>query len=204
MYFLESNVIGVNRLFVLVYTNQDAASKRFKAKRYYLPNGIIDTYNVINYRKNFYDQPIDSDIKQYEEIRKLITGQGEDYTTGCLLDYDYIRNHYMLIAVDLKRQKELNADPKAIQQIAFVGQLKKLNNANNNPESMFILTILEKNKETRLKFSKGSVTLLYSVRIIVTKQFHNNLSSKVRFVARRIQQNILILQSNSSILRCKV
>ena len=169
MYFLESNVIGVNRLFVLVYTNQDAASKRFKAKRYYLPNGIIDTYNVINYRKNFYDQPIDSDIKQYEEIRKLITGQGEDYTTGCLLDYDYIRNHYMLIAVDLKRQKELNADPKAIQQIAFVGQLKKLNNANNNPESMFILTILEKNKEPRLKFSKGSVTLLYSVRIIVTK-----------------------------------
>ena len=75
----------------------------------------------------------------------------------------------MLIAVDLKRQKKLNADPKAIQQIAFVGQLKKLNNANNNPESMFILTILEKNKETRLKFSKGSVTLLYSVRIIVTK-----------------------------------
>ena len=169
MYFLESNVIGVNRLFVLVYTNQDAASKRFKAKRYYLPNGIIDTYNVINYRKKFYDQPIDSDIKQYEEIRKLITGQGEDYTTGCLLDYDYIRNHYMLIAVDLKRQKESNADPKAIQQIAFVGQLKKLNNANNNPESMFILTILEKNKEPRLKFSKGSVTLLYSVRIIVTK-----------------------------------
>ena len=89
-YFLESNVIGVNRLFVLVYTNQDAASKRFKAKRYYLPNGIIDTYNVINNRKNFYDQPINSDIKQYEEIRKLTTGQGEDYTTGCLLDYEYI------------------------------------------------------------------------------------------------------------------
>ena len=70
--------------------------------------------------KNFYDQPIDSDIKQYEEIRKLTTGQGEDYTTGCLLDYEYIKNHYRLIAVDLSRQKELDADLKAIQQIELL------------------------------------------------------------------------------------
>ena len=55
--------------------------------------------------KNFYDQEIDSDIKQYKEIRKLITGKGEDYTTGCLLDYDYIKNHYRLKAIDLSRQK---------------------------------------------------------------------------------------------------
>ena len=72
--------------------------------------------------KNFYHQPINSDIKRYKEIRKLTTGQGEDYTTGCLLDYDYIKNHYRLIAVDLSRQKEVDADPKAIQQIKFVGQ----------------------------------------------------------------------------------
>ena len=51
--------------------------------------------------KSFYDQAIDSDMKWYEEIRKLTTGQGEDYTNGCLLDYDYIKNHYRLIAVDL-------------------------------------------------------------------------------------------------------
>ena len=68
--------------------------------------------------KNFYDQAIDSDIKQYEEIRKLITQQGEDYTTGCLLDYDYIKNLYRLI-----RQRELDADAKAIQQIEFVWHL---------------------------------------------------------------------------------
>ena len=74
--------------------------------------------------KIFYDQPIDSDIKRYEEIWKLITGQGEDYITGCLLDYDYIKNHYRLIAVDLSRQKELDAGPKGIQHIEFVGQLK--------------------------------------------------------------------------------
>ena len=57
----------------------------------------------------------------------LITWQGEDYTTGCLLDYEYIKNHYRLIAVDLSRQKELDAldaDPKSIQQIKFAGKLK--------------------------------------------------------------------------------
>ena len=110
--------------------------------------------------KNFYDQAIDSDIKRYKEIRKLTTGQGEDYTTGCLLDYEYIKNHYRLMAVDLNRQKELDADPKAIQQIEFVGQLKKLNNNNNDVESMFVLTILGKIKEIRSKFSLGSVTVL--------------------------------------------
>ena len=119
-------------------------NRRIKAKRYYLPIGIINNYNFIINEKKFYNQPTDSDIKRSEEIRKLTTGQGEDYNTGCLLDYDYIKNHYRLIAVDLSRQKELDADPKAIQQIEFVGQLKKLNDDNNNVESMFVLTILEK------------------------------------------------------------
>ena len=124
-YFLESNFVGVNRLFVLVYSNEDAATKKFNSKRYYLPKGIIKNYNFIINGKNFYDQPIDSDIKRYEEIRKLTTEQGEDYATGCLIDYDYITNHYGLLAVDFSRQKELDADQKAIQQIEFVGQLKK-------------------------------------------------------------------------------
>ena len=64
-----------------------------------------------------------------KKIRKITTGQGEDYTTGCLLDCDYIKNHYRLIAVDLGRQKELDADPKAIQQ--FAGQLKDVGNDYN-------------------------------------------------------------------------
>ena len=74
-------------------------------------------------RKNFYDQPIASDIKWYE-IGKLTTGQDEYYTTGCLLDYKHIKNHYRLTTVDLSRGNELDADPKAIQQIEFVRQLK--------------------------------------------------------------------------------
>ena len=119
-------VVRVNRLFVLGYTNHGHNAKRFNSWKWYLPKGITKNYNVIINVKNFYNQPTDSNIKQYEVIRKLTTGQGEDYTTRCLLNYDYIKNHYRLIAVDLSRQKELDADPKAIQQIEFVGQLKKL------------------------------------------------------------------------------
>ena len=73
--------------------------------------------------ENFYDQAIDSDIKRYEEIRKL--GRGEDYTTACLLDYEYIKTHYRLIAIDFSRRKELDAHPKAIQQVEFVVTSKK-------------------------------------------------------------------------------
>ena len=115
-YSLKLSFVGVNRLFVLVYSNQDAKARRFNARKYYLPKGIIKNYSVIINGKNFYDQAIDSDLKQYEEIRKLTTGQGEDYTTGCLLDYDYTKNHYRLIAAGLSGQKELDADPKAIQK----------------------------------------------------------------------------------------
>ena len=92
-------------MFILVYSNQDNNSKRYKAKKYCLPKGTIKNYNVIINGKNFYDQPIDSDIKRYKEIRKLKTGLGEDFTTGWLLDYEYIKNHCKLIAVDLSRQR---------------------------------------------------------------------------------------------------
>ena len=78
---IESNFV-VNGLFVLIYLNRDNDRKRFKAQRYYLPKGIIKNYIVIINGKNFNDQPTDSDIKWFEEIRKSTTGQSEDYTTG--------------------------------------------------------------------------------------------------------------------------
>ena len=81
-----------------------------------------------------------------------------------MLYYEYIKNLYRLIEVDLSLQKELYANPKSIQQIEFDGQLKKLDNSVNSTDvddeqSMFVVTILEKIKETRLKFSKGSLTV---------------------------------------------
>ena len=124
-YFLESNFVGVNRLFALVYLNRRNVVKRFKTRRHYLTKEIIVNLNFIINGKNFFDQAIDSDVKQYKEIRKLTIGQDEHYTTEYLLNYDYIKDYYRLTVVDLSRRKELDADPKAIQQIEFVGQLKK-------------------------------------------------------------------------------
>ena len=97
---MESNFVGVNRLFLLVYLNRDNDVKQFKTRRYYLTKDRIKNYNVIVNGKNFYDQPIDSDIKRYKEIRQLTTVKVEDYTTWCLLDYEYTKDHYRSIAVD--------------------------------------------------------------------------------------------------------
>ena len=86
-----------------------------------MPKNIVyqkaKNYNVIVNGKTFSDQAIYSGIKWYEEIRIFTTRQGVYYTTGCLLAYDYIKNHYRLIVIDLSRQKQLDADAKAIQWI---------------------------------------------------------------------------------------
>ena len=55
------------------------------------------------YGRNLFDQPINSLNKTYENIRRIATGQGDDYTTGCLLDYSYFKGHYKLIAIDLSK-----------------------------------------------------------------------------------------------------
>ena len=64
--------------------------------------------------KNFFDQPIKNNKLTYEKNRKIATVQGDDYTTGCLLDYIYFKNYYKIIAVDLSKEQALDADLKAI------------------------------------------------------------------------------------------
>ena len=148
-------------MFNLVRSNQDGNAKRYKSRRYYLPIGIIKNYNVIINGKTFYDRANDSDVKRYKEIRKLTVGQSQDYTTGCLLDYEYIKNHYNLVAIDWIRQQEFDADPKAIQQVGFVRQLKDIDDINaGGTQNMFILTVLEKTKETKLNSFQESVTVV--------------------------------------------
>ena len=71
-----------------------------------------------------YDESINDQIKKYDEIRNTATGQGDDYTTGCLTDYQYFKDHYQLIAGDLSKQKELDAYSRAIQQSEFYGMLE--------------------------------------------------------------------------------
>ena len=75
--------------------------------------------------KNVFDQPINSMTKTYENIRKIAIGQGDDYTTGCLLDYSYFKDRYKVIAIDLSKQQALDADPRAIQQINFTENLDR-------------------------------------------------------------------------------
>ena len=103
--------------------------------------------------KNFFDQPVKNDKVTYENIRKIATGQGDDYTTGCLLDYIYFKKYYKMIAVDLSKQQALDADPKAIQQINFTANLDRAGNTR-------IYFILEEAKETVLDFSQGTVKVL--------------------------------------------
>ena len=74
-------------------------------------------YNVVIDGKNFFDQPIKNDLKTYDNIRKIATGQGDNYTTGCLIDYPYFNKYY--------KQQKLDTDPKAIQQINFAGNLTR-------------------------------------------------------------------------------
>ena len=90
VFFLNQSFVGFHRLFASVCSDQDVDSKKFKTRRYHLPKHIIKNHNMIINIKNFYDQSIDSDTKRYKETRKLATGQGEDNTTGYLLDCDYI------------------------------------------------------------------------------------------------------------------
>ena len=78
--------------------------------------------------KNVFDQPVNNNKVTYENIRKIATGQGDDYTTGCLLDYIYVKNYYKMIVVDLGKQQQLDSDPKAIQQINFTPNLDSAGN----------------------------------------------------------------------------
>ena len=73
--------------------------------------------------RNVFDQPLKNDLIKFVNTQKIRTGRGDDYTTGCLLDYNYFNNYYKMIAIDLSKQQALDADPKAIQQINFAANL---------------------------------------------------------------------------------
>ena len=115
-HLVEPSVQGINRLFNLAIENDD---DRTSDDKYYLPTVEIKDYNIMINGENFFDQLIKKNKVTYENIRKIATGQGDDYTTGCLLDYPYFMDTYKMIAVDLIKQQALDADPRAIQQINF-------------------------------------------------------------------------------------
>ena len=149
---LDPSFQGVNRLFVMAFNKLAAANddqfNKYSKRVYYLSRNDLNNYNVIIDGRNFHDNPIETDIDKYRELKKVMIGKGEDYATGSLLDFDYFKKHHKLVAVDLSKQKELDADPRAIQQIEFKFIL---------PTNSTIYWVLEKSKETILEFYKGTV-----------------------------------------------
>ena len=112
---LDPSFQVVNRFFVMAYSRADANQPaRDGRQKYYLPRIDLKKYVIIDER-NFYNNAIESGIEKYRELKKVMIGIGEDYTTGSLLDYGYFNTHYKFVAVDLSKQKEFNADPRATQ-----------------------------------------------------------------------------------------
>ena len=139
--YLGAYIQGVKRLFVFVFDNIDNSDKKVEKKqpqKIFFTRVNISNYNLLIDSRNFYNQPVGDQIKKYDEIRRIATIQWEDYTTGCLLVYQYFKDHYQLIAVKLRKQKKLDADPIAIQQIKIYGML------DTKPQ---VCTIVEKTKE---------------------------------------------------------
>ena len=145
-------------MFVLAYNNTTADNKVSvdSYKNNFLPRVKIENFDIEIDGKNFYDQPMNDPIKKYNEVRKISTGRVDDYTTGCLLDFAYFEKNDRLIAADLSKQKALDADSRAIQQIIFTGKIK----ATEANTRVIIYYILEQSKETMLEFSKGTTKVL--------------------------------------------
>ena len=113
-HLVNSSFQGVNRLFVIYFENEDG---RTSHSTYYLPKIEIKDYNVMIDGENFFDQPLNSELKTYENIRKIATGKGDDYTTGCLLDYFYFKGNYKMTAIDLSKQQVLDANQEQLSKL---------------------------------------------------------------------------------------
>ena len=147
---LDASFQGANRLFVLAFDNIESGANKVERgshRKYFLPRVDITNYNVLLDGRCFYDRDISDQIRKYDEVRKMTTGFGDNW----LLDRYYHLKHYQLIAVDLSKQIELDADPRAIQQIEFYEKLE------TNSQ---VCTVLAKSKETVLQFYKGTARVL--------------------------------------------
>ena len=138
---------NVNRLFVLAY---QTANDRQSFSQFYLANVIVKDYNVIIDKLAFFDLPIKTEEEAYEKTIDISRNNG--YTTGNLLDYDYFKKYYKLIAIDLSKQQVLQGNKDLIQQINFIGKLEEAAN---------VFIIIKKKENTILKFSQNLANVIY-------------------------------------------
>ena len=138
---------NVNRLFVLACQNAD---DRQSFSQFYLPRVMVKDYNVIIDKLAFFDLPIKTEEEAYEKIIDI--SRNNEYTTGNLLDYDYFKKYYKLIAINLSKQQVLQENEDLIQQINFIGKLEEAAN---------VFIIIEKKENTILEFSQNFANVIY-------------------------------------------
>ena len=144
---IDPTFTNVNRLFVLAYQNVD---DRQSFSQIYLPNVMVKDYNVIIDKLAFFDLPIKTEEEAYEKIIDI--SRNNEYTTGNLLDYDYFKKYYKLIAIDLSKQQVLQGNEDLIQQINFIGK---------SEEAANVFIIIEKKENTILEFSQNLANVIY-------------------------------------------
>ena len=146
-YLIDPTFTSFNRLFVLLFTRNNAGNNRDSFSHYYVPNVEVKDFNVLIDGKSSFDLPVKNEEEAYRKFPDISINN--DYTTGNLLDFIYFKENYRLIAIDLSKQTKLK-DP---QQISFIGKLDEANGA-----AMFF--IIEKLEETTFNFSQTSVTMI--------------------------------------------
>ena len=144
---IDPTFTNVNRLFVLAYR---IADDRQSFSQFYLPRVMVKDFNVIIDKLTFFDLPIKTEEEAYEKIIDISTNN--EYSTGNLLDYDYFKKHYKLIAIDLSKQQVLQENEDLIQQINFI---RRLENAAN------VFIIIEEKENTILEFSQNLANVIY-------------------------------------------
>ena len=144
---IDPTFTNVNRLFVLAYQNADDIQS---FSQFYLPNVMVQDYNVIIDKLAFFDLPIKTEEEAYEKIIDI--SRNNEYTTGNLLDYDYFKKYYNLIAIDLSKQQVLQENEDLIQQINFIGKLEEAAN---------VFIIIEKKENTILELSQNLANVIY-------------------------------------------
>ena len=144
---IDPTFTNVHRLFVLAYQTAD---DRQSFSQFYLPNVMVKDYNVIIDKLAFFDLPIKTEEEAYEKIIDI--SRNNEYTTGNLLDYDYFKKYYKLIAIDLSKQQVLQENEDLIQQINFIGKLEEAAN---------VFIIIEKKENTILELSQNLANVIY-------------------------------------------
>ena len=147
---IDPTFTNVNRLFALAYQTAD---DRQSFSKFYLPKVMVKDYNVIIDKLAFFDLPIKIEEEPYEKI--IYISRNNEYTTGNLLDYDYFKQYYKLIAIDLSKQQALQENEDLIKQINFIGRLLEAGN---------VFIIIEKKEHTILEFSQNFANVLYNYK----------------------------------------